>query len=236
MIASLPMYDRPEWAAAYDALWSGIKSAYGGALPDALDRGGDPWAHWHSPDLAFSQTCGLPYRMGLYKAVDLIGTPDYGLPGCPPGYYRSVIVARGPAEQPIPGPVLAVNDGRSQSGWAAAVAHGAPFDRVLETGGHAASAAAVAFGDADYAFIDAVSWRGISADHPELEVIGETTPTPGLPYITRRGGDAVGLARAVEAAIAALDPAHRATTGLVGLAHIPQSAYLAQPLPPPLPN
>lgn len=228
MIASLPMYDRPDLAASYDALWAGIRGAYPGDLPEKLTRGGDPWGQWQSPDLAFSQTCGLPYRMALHEITDLIGTPDYGLPGCPPGYYRSVIVARDAAA----GPVLAVNDARSQSGWAAAVAHGAAFQRVQITGGHAASAAAVAQGAADFAFVDAVSWRAIGADHPALEVIGETEPTPGLPYITRKGGDAAGLAAAAEAAIAALAPEDRAATGLIGLARIPRSAYLALPLPP----
>ena len=61
MIASLPMYDRPETAAANDRLWQGVRTRLGEG-PEHLVRAGDPWEHWQSPDLLLSQTCGLPFR------------------------------------------------------------------------------------------------------------------------------------------------------------------------------
>ena len=106
MIASLPMYDRPETRGPYDRLWARIRDELkllwadrpetGYPLPEALTHNGDPWDHWQDPDLVLSQTCGLPYRSVLHPNVTLIGTPDYGLAGCPPGYYHSVFIARDP--------------------------------------------------------------------------------------------------------------------------------------------
>ena len=98
MIASLPMYDRPETAAANDRLWAGIRDrlrAEGLPAPEALIHGAsDLWPQWTSPDLVLSQTCGYPYRSRLHGQVLLVGTPDYGVDGCAPGHYRSVFVAR----------------------------------------------------------------------------------------------------------------------------------------------
>ena len=61
MIASLPMYDRPETRAANDNLWALVRKNYAGDLPESLTRTGDIWDHWHSPDLAVSQTCGYSF-------------------------------------------------------------------------------------------------------------------------------------------------------------------------------
>ncbi|MEO0653498.1 MAG: PhnD/SsuA/transferrin family substrate-binding protein [Pseudomonadota bacterium] len=238
MIASLAMYDRPETRAHYAALWDSIRAAYPGPSPETLTYGGDPWAQWTAPDLVLSHTCGLPYRARLADQVTLVGTPDYGVDGCHPGYYRSVAVMR--LEESLPDDFgalrLAYNEGLSQSGWAAAMefAGGLRFGGYLCTGAHAASAQAVAEGRADIAFLDAVTWRmitrwdGVAA---KLHVVATTTPRPGLPLITR-AGDAAALARATQSAIAAMTDAARAETGLIGLAQIPRAAYLDMPLPP----
>jgi hypothetical protein len=97
MIASLPMYDRPETVAANDRLWQAVRTHLGYG-PDHLTRGGDAWDHWQSPDLIVSQTCGYPYRARLHGKVTLVGTPVLDLPDCPPGQYYSVFVARAVAE------------------------------------------------------------------------------------------------------------------------------------------
>ena len=55
----------------------------------------------------------------------------------------------------------------------------------------------------------------------------------GLPLITAIGGPAAALADAVEAAIAALDPADRQTLLLTGLARLDPAAYRRVPTPPP---
>jgi ABC-type phosphate/phosphonate transport system substrate-binding protein len=247
VIAALPMYDRAETALANDRLWAAIRDrlrAAGLPAPDALTRdAGDLMAQWTAPDLVLSQTCGLPYRALLHGRVTLVGTPDFGIEGCAPGWYRSVLVAR--ADDPrhgvmaFDGARLAYNDAMSQSGWGAAVAfaarHGLRLVPVLATGAHRLSAAAVAEGRADIAAIDAVTWRMIcrwDAVAASLRVVAATEPTPGLPYIARAGADAAALRAAVAAAIAGLDPADRAATGLRGLAMIPAADYLALPVPP----
>ena len=245
MIASLPMYDRPETAAANDRLWALIRDRLReGSIgaPERLSRGADdPFAHWEAADLVLSQSCGFPYRSRLHGQVTLVGTPDYGVEGCAPGYYCSRIVVR--ADDPrgalsdFEGARLAFNDPVSQSGWAALAAHAPQLARgpLLCTGGHAASARAVAEGQADLAALDAVSWALIARAEPfaaGLRVIASTPPTPGLPLITARGADAAALFEAVAGAIAALSERDRAALLIRGLVRIPAEAYLAVPSPP----
>ncbi|MFN3936737.1 MAG: phosphate/phosphite/phosphonate ABC transporter substrate-binding protein [Gemmobacter sp.] len=245
MIASLPMYDPPPLHAANDRLWGLIRSALadrGIAAPPRLTRGGDLWDHWLDPGLVLSQTCGLPFRSRLHDRVVLIGTPDYGLPGCPPGYYRSVLVAR--ADDPrsdwaaFSGARFAFNDALSESGWAgpqrAAAAAGVDLVPVGPTGAHRASALAVAEGRADHAGIDAQTWRILTRTDDwtgRLRVVAETPAAPGLPLIGAAGTDPAPLRAAVAEAIAALHAADRAATGLRGIVAIPAAAYLALPLP-----
>lgn len=248
MIASLPMYDRPETAAANDALWQGLRAALGEG-PEHLTRDGDVWDHWLSPDLLLSQTCGYPYRARLHGHVTLVGSPVLDLPDCPPGLYYSVFVAR--ADDPRADPQefatarLAYNDALSQSGWAApqtwAAARGFAFSNPIHTGAHRASGMAVADGRADIAALDALSWRLMQAHDPftaGLRVLTHTDPTPALPYITALGRDAGAVRAALESAILALPDDTRATLGIKGVTHIPAADYLAlpNPAPPPLPT
>lgn len=241
-LAALPMYDRPEIRDATDRFWALVRDGLRGrglAAQDRLWRGADPLMQvWLSPDLLLAQSCGLPYRTRLHGAVTLVATPDYALPGCPPGYYRSVIVAHGPLARDWRGLRLAVNEPGSQSGWAA-LANEWPDAipaRIVLTGSHAASLTAVATGRADLAALDAQTWRLLQRHAPEaamVSVIAETTPTPGLPYITRAGQDPAPLRAALAEAIAALAADDRAALGLAGLVTIPEAAYLAVPVPPP---
>jgi ABC-type phosphate/phosphonate transport system substrate-binding protein len=247
MIAALPMYDRPETAAANDRLWAGIRDtlrAAGQTAPSTLDRETDLWDLWRAPGLVLAQTCGLPYRARLHRHVQLIATPDHGLDGCPPGHYRSLLLVR--ADDPrdrleaFAGARLAVNDALSQSGWAAPAAHAAARGVVLApvgpTGSHAASAAAVAAGTTDIAAIDAVTWVLMTrADAPEaarLRVLEATAPTPALPLIAGPEADAELWRGACRAGLAALSPADRDLLLLRAFVTIPASAYLALPLPP----
>lgn len=246
MIASLGMYDRAETAAANDRLWAGIRDglrARGIAAPGALTRGeGAYWEAWAAPDLVLSQTCGFPYRARLHGKVTLIGTPDYAVEGCPPGYYRSVFVVR--ADDPraladFDGQPIAYNEGLSQSGWAAPQNHAARLGLRLRpglcTGGHRLSALAVAGGEADLAALDAVTWEMLRRWEPAargLRVIAATDPTPGLPYIAAPGADAGATFAAVAGAIAALSPEDRDILQLRGFVRIAPEAYLAVPTPP----
>lgn len=247
MIASLGMYDRAETREANDRLWALIRDGLRGigiAAPDALTRGeGAYWPAWTSPDLVFSQTCGFPYRARLHGEVRLIGTPDYGLDGCPPGHYRSIFVAQATDKrgtlQEFDGAGLAFNEDLSQSGWAAPQNHartlGLTLRPVLRSGGHLLSARAVAEGRAEIAAIDAVTWSLIAEFEPfarGLKVVGHTTPTPVLPYITALTQDAAAMFPVVAQAISSLPAADRATLRLKGLVAIPPEAYLAVPTPP----
>jgi ABC-type phosphate/phosphonate transport system substrate-binding protein len=247
MIASLAMYDFGPAMAANDRLWSGIRDglrARGLSAPDTLTRGeGAYWPAWQAPDLILSQTCGYPFRARLQGRVTYVGTPDYGVDGCPPGYYRSVFVAR--RDDPratladFDGAAFAYNEGLSQSGWAAPQTHAAKLGLrlppALQTGGHRLSALAVADGRADIAALDAVTHALLLDAEPAmagLRVVAATDPTPGLPYIAATGADAEATFAALADAIAALDPADRATLRLRGVVRIPAAAYLAVPNPP----
>lgn len=239
MIAHLGMYDVPRPS---DLFWRHIRAALGHG-PENLTMSTDYWAIWTAPDLLFAQTCGYPYRARLHPHAALIGTPDYGLPGCPPGFYRSLFVKRAAdprADLPaMAGARFAYNEPLSQSGWAAPVLHLLAEDvrpgALLETGAHAASLRAVLDGRADFAGLDALSFalleaRGAAAG---AQVFAQTEPGPGLPYITGPEGDPEALFAATRHAIAALPDAARAALHLRGLAAIPAETYLALPAPPP---
>lgn len=238
MIAMLGMYDMPHLQDANDALWSAIRAQLGHG-PDRLTRDRPFWDIWRDPDLLLSQTCALPFRAKLHPDVQLMGTPDYGVDGCPPGYYRSVLVARRDGTDPRDGtPRLAYNEALSQSGWAAPSLyleeHGIRVAALVETGSHAGSVRAVAEGRADLAGIDAVSWHHLCNCAPEaatLHVLDQTPPTPGLPLITAPGRDAAHLATAIETAISELGPTPRQHLRLNGLTRIDATEYLALPIP-----
>lgn len=248
MIASLGMYDFGAAQAANDRLWALIRRGLRGRgfeAPEWLTRGEHAyWDAWQSPDLVLSQTCGYPFRARLHGKVTYVGTPDYGVEGCAPGYYRSVFVVR--ANDPrqtladFDGARFAYNEPLSQSGWAAPQTHaarlGLRLPPVLRTGGHRLSAKAVAEGRADIAALDAVTFelmQGLDPVAARLRVIALTDPTPGLPYITAPGRDPAPIFDAVGEAIAALAPADRATLRLRGFVRLPVADYLAVPNPPP---
>lgn len=247
MIASLGMYDFGPAQAANDRLWALIRTGLRGrgiAAPEALTRGEHAyWDAWQSPDLLLSQTCGYPFRARLHGRVTYVGTPDYGVEGCPPGQYRSVFVAR--QDDPrqtlaaFDGAAFAWNEALSQSGWAAPQTHAAKLGLRLvpavQTGGHRLSARAVAEGRADIAALDAVTFALMQDCDPvaqALRVVALTDPTPGLPLITAQGRDPQPIFDAVGEAIAALSADDRATLRLRGLVRIAEADYLAVPNPP----
>ena len=242
MIASLPMYDLPHLRGAHDRFWKAIRDALG-CGPDHLTRSADPWSDWQAPDLLLSQTCSLPFRSRLHEQVQLVGTPDYGLPDCPPGYYFSYLIRRRDDTRDLETlakqGVLAFNDPGSQSGYAAPLAHlaaqGLHPETSLQTHAHLKSVSAVLMGKADYAAIDAVTLMLWAADDPDamafLDAFDRTEPTPGLPYITARDRDPGEVARAVTAAFSNLSDLDRHDLRLNGLIQIPAETYCSLPMP-----
>jgi hypothetical protein len=243
-IASLPMYWRAENAELWRAFWSVVQDCAwdeGIKLPDLTppeDLPADWYAHWLSPDLALSMTCGLPFRTVLKGKVQYIGTLDFGLGG-PPGYYHSQIITRrdlsGPAQK------LAFNSADSQSGWAATqdIPDRASITAYIETGAHAASLAAVASARADIACLDTVTWRILQKVDPNAAMVvpsGSTRPTPGLPLIAAHGTDPAPLRRALITAIATHTPAAPDNMGgPMTFCVLDQQRYFEQPIPAPPP-
>lgn len=247
------MYDRPETRAAWDALWQATVEGYEPRrsetrsdlppLPAMLDWDSPHDAPWLDPDLTLAQTCSLPYRTRLNGKVTLLGTFDFGLPGCAPGYYNSVLVMRANDPRELPKYwselTLAYNAPDSQSGWAAPYFHaqilGSGFRAGAETGAHAASARAVMEGHADIAALDAQTFRLLERYEPDISALKEiarTAPTPGLPLITRRGWDAGEFWKSLSQAVDDLHQQAKAVLDLDGLVSIHADRYTELPVPP----
>lgn len=204
-LAALPMYDLPELAPATDALWSALarRLRAGGIrnVPDRLQRGGDPREVWGSPHLLFAQSCGFPLTHEFDGRLTLVATPRYAAGGCEGPTYRSCIVVR--ADDPrdafggFAGAVAAINAEDSHSGfnilrWRVAQEGRGPFfARILRTGAHLASLAAVQTGKADIAAIDCVTFALLERHRPGavdgVRVLEDTPSAPALPFVTAGG-------------------------------------------------
>ena len=101
------------------------------------------------------------------------------------------------------------------------------------TGSHRASAAAVRDGDADFASIDAQTWRQLTAlgETNALSVVHRTQPVPGLPLITNHPELIEELRTAIRDAILSISAEDLEMIGLRDLVIIPSSAY-DLPIPP----
>lgn len=241
MIATLPMYDRPETAAANDTLWSHIARHLPGA-PAKLDRTASPDAAWTDPALVLSQTCGLPFSTWVRDHATYVASPDFRLPDTPAGHYHSVIITRAGDDRPIAELLNArpiANDAQSQSGYAAlwrfALSQNAQLAPLVLSGAHAHSARAVAEDHADIAAIDANSWRFISrwdSWASRLTVVARTSATPAMPYICGPAQDPEQLRNVLQKAIAALSDTEKDTLGLYGITMLSPDAYLSVPPPP----
>ena len=245
MIASLAMYARPETAAATDRYWALIRDGLAARdieAPERLETALPFMETWRDPGLVFSQTCGRPYRLALHGKVRLVATPDYGLSDCRPGYYRSPFVVRARDARTTlsdyGAATFAYNEKMSQSGWAAPQCHAAMqgfrFENIWQSGGHIASARAVAEGRADIAALDALTWDLIKRYEDfstELRVLDWTGETPGLPYITGPANDPDAVFAAVAEAIEVLPIVDRIDLRLKGLVRISADDYLSVPNP-----
>lgn len=248
MRAMVSMYWMPELAWANDAWWDGLAKHWRAAglhnVPAKSHEPDELYPLWLAPDLFFAQTCGYPLTHELKDKVTLVATPCYSAPGCDGPDYCSRVIVR--AESGITelaqlaGKVAAINSYDSQSGWnvlrhglAPALKGKGPFPRVIETGGHRKSVAAVREGRADVASIDCVTYARLSTAAPQevagLRVIADTACAPSLPYITRKDIPADDLSRLREGLQAAVkDPAlaeARKALLIDNIVVLPLSAY-----------
>ena len=245
MRAMISMYDMPERRAAIEAWWAGLTRHWRAVglrdIPETTRLAdGDLYQLWQAPDLFIAQTCGFPLTHRLKDRVTLVATPVYAVEGCTGGRYHSVIVARRDGDvrslDDVAGKVAAINGYDSQSGWNALrhslIGKRAPA-RIVETGGHRKSVAAVREGRADVAAIDCVTYAGLQQAAPQevapLRIIARSASAPALPFVTRRDiapADLEKLRAGLRAAIA--DPAlaePRAAMLLSGIEIVPLQAY-----------
>lgn len=204
--------------------------------PNSLTSDGVGYEFWQNPDLVLSQTCGYPYRSVLREKVNLVGTPDYGLEGCPAGYYHSVFIVRADSQvkdiRDLAGARMAYNDTHSQSGFhgprAFAEKQGIELSFDVETGAHRASALAVYEGRAATAALDAVTWRNLVRFEEfasALRVVARTWPVPGLPLICARRFEASIIAEAFEKGFTQLRADFKQYLGIVGFVRMQPEDY-----------
>ncbi len=244
MIASLPMYDTEPLRAANDVLWEGIgQELKNFGLQPPLRRSDMEFGCDSSnlDSLYFTQTCREPYRRCLAAHVTLVGTPDYGVSGCPPGYYNSVIVVRHltgtSCKHSLDGATAAINHRVSWSGYRALMAFAKTanieFSGHVYTGSHLRSAVAVLDGRADIAAIDAISFRyGIELEegspYKRLHQLAVTKPSPGLPFVARKNSNREIWFTAIRNAIWSLPDEVRGILAIRDLVWIPEDDYLAE--------
>lgn len=244
MRAMISMYDMPERRAAIEAWWAGLARHWRAAglrdIPETAHMPQDLYDLWLAPDLFVAQTCGYPLTHRLKDRVTLVATPIYAVDGCVGPTYHSVIVAREDSDlrtlDDVAGKTAAINGYDSQSGWHALrhslIGKGAPA-RIVETGGHRKSVAAVREGRADVAAIDCVTYASLQAIAPQevapLRVIARSANAPALPYVTRRDISPEDLQRLRTGLRAAMnDPALAETRSallIAGMEILPLAAY-----------
>lgn len=230
-IAFLPMYAVRGAHHHAATLWGCLRDSLrksGIEAPDQVSTIAPRIDGWLHPDLILGQTCGLPYITRLCDQTELIGTPDYEVEGCAPGFYHSTLVIsaadkRQQLSEFFDG-TFALNGKDSQSGYGAMMRAAAPFakagrffGRALHTGSHDASMRLVATGRADIAAIDSVTWRmsrQFGSVTAALRSIGTTEPTPGLPFIAAKARWDRRLYDAVRAGVAGLPGVTRQAFGL----------------------
>lgn len=235
MLASLPMYDWPEFRDATDAFWQGLADHAG--VTGSLDRRSDYHSFWKQEKFDFSQTCGYPFTHEFKGLLSYVATPHYDAVGCDGPYYSSIIFAAEPLGVGVQkGWRPAINSVDSMSGCLAfklafpvEARRGDFFAPALITGGHLNSLRALREGRADCCAIDAVCVALAKKYRPQdllgLVEIARSPQVPGLPFVTR-GGDVNRWRQALLSAFA--DPAlaeARAALLLNGISVLPENAY-----------
>ena len=195
LFVDFPWYDAPFLKSTHDRLWSELRSRLQGRIVDLPERRHSDIRHddlLKSEHLLLTQTCGFYLATNTPKFLNIVGTPVFDLPECPPGFYFSYFVA---AKTSLDGELrLAVNDLRSWSGCHALLEFcgrenlKADSRRSVVTGGHHASIEKILSNECDLAAIDAVTWHLYLENDPQflsdLEVLGRSGILPAPPYVT----------------------------------------------------
>lgn len=246
--ASFPMYDFEEVRGAHEVLWNSVARKLERAgvegVPAALDRSRGLHELWTDPGLLLSQCCGADLVGRYAGTLALVATPLYGAPGCDGSLYSSLVLvaedSRATELSDLRGAVCAVNYPESHSGANALRALVAPlsrrgrfFSRIVTSGSHPASVAAVARGEADVAAIDCVTYALLDRYRPSLlegtRRLCYSARAPGIPFVTRAGSDSNRIRQLQNALLEAFEePEVRAAGAAVfihGVELLPPSAY-----------
>lgn len=241
-LALLPLYDWPELHHLTDGVWTCIRTAArdeGLDLPAELDHRAQQVSAWMADDVVFSQLCGSPWYRKHRHHARYLATSDFELSDNGPGqYYSKIVVA---AESPfseleqLGAARLAYNDEDSQSGvhcLRPLMDVEAHLARGLESGGHRFSMQAVAAGEADFAAIDAFSFKLADSVAPALtaglRVIAQTPERPAPVLITSTAFDddtAQRLQRAVLMGLENLPEGIAAPYSFRGAVNLGSAAY-----------
>jgi ABC-type phosphate/phosphonate transport system substrate-binding protein len=194
IVASLPMYDWPEFRNHTDLFWQALTKHMG--WTGELNRT-DFVKLWQREDLHFSQTCGYPFTHDFKGILRYVATPHYQVDGCEGANYCSILFAR--EQTPLAdfyGATAAINATDSMSGMLALKLVIAPylksgefFRRKKITGSHRNSLEAVRTKFADVCAVDSVC-VGLARQHcPEilagLVEVARSPMVPSLPFVTR---------------------------------------------------
>ena len=248
LLASLPMYNLPEMRAANARFWEALRGLLLEAglpdMPETLTFERGPVPPRLEPELLFSQTCGYPLETVFKGQAIRLAAPIYDAPGCDGPTHRAffVVPAASPAHDlaDLKGGVYLLNSPVSNSGMnlprraLAEIAGGRPFFReIIITGNHPASLDRMLRGEGDVASIDCVTYafwrryRPAAAD--QVRIVGETPPSPAIPFVT----SAMTPPATVEILRAALrtvarDPRYAAVCAellISGIEDVPDTAY-----------
>ena len=246
--ASLPMYNLPEMRTVTARFWEALRGLLAervlADLPAELVFERRPVPARIEPEVLFTQTCGYPLETVFRGQTTRLGTPCYDAPGCDGPTHRALFLVR--EESPartladLKGSVFLLNSPVSNSGMnlprraLAEIAGGRPFFReIIITGNHPASLDRMLRGEGDVASIDCVTYafwrryRPAAAD--QVRIVGETPPSPAIPFVT----SAMTPPATVEILRAALrtvarDPRYAAVCAellISGIEDVPDTAY-----------
>lgn len=204
MVSSLPMYDFPEIRWALDDLYHQVTTTLkiqGVSPPSQLCHDRPLKELWSNQNLFLSQCCGYDIVARYKNQVSIIGTFEYAAPGCTSINYVSLLVV--PENTPydhisqMQGTRAAINGPESYSGCHSLLKLTASytkkstifFSELIETATHANSLQLIQTGKADVAAIDSITFTLLKNYRPQaiqgIRVIGQTSPAPAPPLITR---------------------------------------------------